>query len=37
MQRLKFQNILSKKLKDLEVLSESLLYREKEVLQKYQD
>ena len=37
MQRLKFSNILGKKLKDLELLGQSLVYKEKQVLQKYQD
>jgi len=36
-QRLKYENILSKKVKELEVLSSSLLYKEKELLMKYKD
>lgn len=34
---MKFENILSKKLKELEVLSSSLVYKEKEILVKYRD
>ena len=34
---MKFENLLSKKLKDFEVLSESLLYKEKELLVHYKD
>lgn len=36
-QRLKYANILGKKVKELEVLGSSLVYREKEVLNKYRD
>ena len=36
-QRMKFENILSKKVKELEVLSESLVYKEQELLVKYRD
>ena len=35
--RLKYANLLGKKVKDLEQLSTSLIYREKEVLNKYRD
>lgn len=34
---MKLENILRKKVKDLEVLSNSLVYKEKELLIKYQD
>jgi len=34
-QRLKFENILNKKVKELQVLGNSLVYREKEVLLNY--
>lgn len=34
---MKFENILGKKVKELEVLSESLVYRERELLVKYKD
>ena len=37
MARMKFENILSKKVKELEVLSSSLVYKEKELLVKYKD
>ena len=36
-QRLKFENLLSKKVRELEVLSSSLVYKEKELLIKYKD
>ncbi len=36
-ERLRLQNLLTKKVKDLEVLGRSLLLREEEVLAKYQD
>lgn len=36
-QRLKLENLLSKKVKELEVLSSSLVYKEKELLIKYKD
>ncbi len=34
---MKFENILRKKVRDLEVLSSSLVYKEKELLIKYKD
>lgn len=34
---MKFENLLSKKVKELEVLTESLQYKEKELLVKYKD
>jgi hypothetical protein len=34
---LKFENLLSKKVRELEVLSSSLVYKEKELLIKYKD
>lgn len=34
---MKFENILSKKVKQLEVLGTSLIYKEKELLVKYKD
>lgn len=36
-QKMKFENILSKKVKELEVLGNSLVYKEKELLVKYKD
>jgi hypothetical protein len=36
-QRMKFENIFSKKVKDLEVLSQSLVYKEKEILVNVKD
>lgn len=34
---MKFENILGKKVKELEVLSSSLVYKEKELLVKFKD
>jgi hypothetical protein len=36
-QRLKFANILGKKVRELEVLGESLVYKEQEVLNSFRD
>lgn len=35
--KLKFQNLLTKRVKELELLSQSLVYKEREVLNKYRD
>jgi hypothetical protein len=35
--RMKFENMFSKKLKEFETLSSSLVYKEKELLVKYKD
>jgi hypothetical protein len=36
-QKMKFENLLSKKVRDLEILGNSLVYKEKELLHKYKD
>lgn len=35
--RMKFENMLSKKVKQLELLSQSLVYKERELLDSYRD